>query len=134
MLLTGVEQDDTDPGFPSGDPSSLSFANVRYTVVNYGVRLDDLGVELEVRDPFSFVGTFDGLPPSKGNMIADEFFGDNDRLAVYITGTNDVIGWSANRRLLSAVPEPSSLAFLAVATVTGACRWRRRSRARTSAT
>lgn len=134
MLLTNVQQDDTDPGYASGDPSSLSFANVRLTVANFGVRLDDLGVDLEVRDPFSFVGTFDGLPPSRDNLIVDEIFGDNDRLAVYIAGTNDVVGWSANRRLLSAVPEPSSLAFLAVATVTGACRWRRRSRARASAT
>ncbi len=126
MLLSNVVQDPSDPGFASGDPSSIMSADVFLTVFNFGVRLDDLGIDLEIRDPFSFAGTFDGLPPSEGNTIADVNFGNNDRLEVYIAGTNSLVGWSANRRLISAVPEPSSFAILAFAAATGVCRWKRR--------
>lgn len=59
-------------------------------------------------------------------------FGFNtfDRLEVFIAGTDNLVGWSANRRLISAVPEPSSIAFLAVAALAGGCRRKKRSKAK----
>lgn len=117
-LLENVVQDPNHPGFGAGDPASIISADVTFVVPDWGVSLTDLGVELEVRDPFFFTGTYDGLPPSAGNQIADPFIGTaSDRLEVFIAGTNTIIGFSANRRYIAAVPEPGCLGLLGF----GAC-------------
>lgn len=112
-VLENVVQDANHPGFATGDPASIISANITYTVPNWGVRLDDLGIELEVRSPFSFTGTLNGLPPTVATTIADPQIGSGqDRQAVFLAGTNTVIGFSTNRRyIFAAVPEPSAAMF-----------------------
>ena len=112
--LENVVQNPADPGFASGDPSSIVSADlVRFTVPNYGVNLLDLGVSLEVRDPFFFTATFDGLPPSPGTVYtSDPFTGPASLLPAYLAGTNTLVGFSTERRLIAAVPEPTTVVSL----------------------
>lgn len=107
-LLSNVVQDPNHPGFASGDVASVISADIVLTVPDWGVRLNDLNVDLEVRDPFFFTGSIDGLPPSIGTEIADPFIGVGDQLEVFIAGTDTLVGYSTNRRLVLAVPEPSA--------------------------
>ena len=109
--LENVMQDPNDPGFASGDPSSISSADlVEFVVPNYGVELLDLGVSLEIRDSFFFTAQLDGLPPSPGTTAtADPFTGPSSLLTAYIAGTNTIAGFSTERRWVAAVPEPSGL-------------------------
>ncbi len=118
--LENVVQDPLHPGFASGDPASIISADlVEFVVPNYGVNLLGAGVSLEVRDPFFFTALFDGLPPSAGTLYtADPYEGDASLLRAYLAGTDTVIGFSTQRRLI-AIPDPAALvlAGLALATV-----------------
>lgn len=102
--LSNVEQDPNDPGFATGDPSSISAGDLLITVPNYGIRFDG-GPNLELRDPFQFVADFDGLPPSVGTVYTSLPF--DQELFAYLEGTNTVAAISTNR-ILVAVPEPSA--------------------------
>lgn len=113
--LSNVLQDPNHPGFALGDPASIIFADAQFVVPNYGVRLIDLNVNLEVRDSFFFTASFDGLPPSPGTVYtAQPFTGASSLLPAYIAGTQTVVGFSTERRLIAAVPEPSALGAIAV--------------------
>ena len=114
--LQHVVQDPNAPGFATGDPSSIIAADlVRLEVPNYGVKLLDLGVNLEVRDPFFFTASFDGLPPSPGTVYtSNPFAGPDSLLPAYLAGTNTVAGFSTERRLIAA-PEPSAVVLLGMA-------------------
>jgi hypothetical protein len=129
-VLQNVIQDEDHPGFAAGDPASIISADITYTVPDWGVRLDDLGIELDVRTPFSFTGTIDGLPPSVETIIADPNIGtDLDPQDVYVTASNEVIGYSTNRRYaIAAVPEPSTFAICGVLSLAGIGVARRRKR------
>ncbi|MDM4018433.1 hypothetical protein [Roseiconus lacunae] len=118
--ITNVVQDNTDPGFATGDPSSFLSGN--YSVSGDSFAFEVLTGEsaglLLTTDPaqgFSFTSTFDGLPPSAGTVITSS--GDLD---IYF-GT-ELVGFSSNRRIIvTAIPEPGGVACLLLLTalVTG---------------
>ncbi|QDU89738.1 hypothetical protein Pla175_31330 [Pirellulimonas nuda] len=115
LTLENVVQDPSHPGFASGDPASIVSADATFVVPNYGVNLLDLGVSLEVRDSFFFKASFDGLPPSVGTVYtADPYEGQDSLLPAYLAGTNTVVAYSTQRRLV-AVPEPASLVLASLA-------------------
>lgn len=126
-LLENVVQDPNHPGYGAGDPASVSSALLSLTITDYAVRLDDLGVDLEILDPFLFRAEFDGLPPSLGTeYLSDPFSGVESQLDIYLAGTDTIVGYSTNRRMfaVSAVPEPGS--FAAFSMLTGLLVVRRR--------
>ena len=127
MRQENVVQDAGDPGFDSGDPSSIVSAEmVEFVVPEYGVNLLDLGVSLEVRDSFFFTATFDGLPPSVGTLaLGDPFLGPSSELPAYLAGTNDVVAVSTERRWIAA-PEPNALVLIGTATALAGLAARRR--------
>ena len=114
--LENVVQDPAHPGFASGDPASIVAADlVEFVVPDYGVNLLDLGVSLEVRDSFFFTAAFDGLPPSPGTVYtADPFTGTASLLPAYLAGTETLVAFSTERRLIADVPEPTALVLLVV--------------------
>lgn len=116
--ITNVVQDPLNPGYASGSPTSFvsgdfllggdSFAFTFLTGPAAGITLiTDPSV------PFSFTSHFDGLPPSPGTVLTNS--GPNF-LNVLFNG--QVVATSSDRRIvvLSAVPEPSSVALLGVGT------------------
>jgi hypothetical protein len=106
--ITNVVQNGADPGFAAGDPSS-------FVSGDYYVSGDQFGFEfltgpltgvILFTDPaqdFSFVSTFDGLPPSPGTTLVNA--GD-DVLDVLLG--NEIVGTSSNRRIIVRVPEPAT--------------------------
>lgn len=120
--ITNVVQDENDPGFASGDPSSFQSGD-------YQVSGDFFEFELLGSGAFfttgavTFNSVFDGLPPSAGTIID----GGNDAVDIFLGDTR--VGYSTNRRIIvTAVPEPSALALAGLASVFG-LGGRRRSRA-----
>lgn len=110
---TNVVQDPNHPGYATGDPASVVSGDFVFTVPEYNVELLDLSVVLEVRDSFFFEATFDGLPPSPGTLyVANPYEGDASLLPAYLAGTNDIVGYSTQRRLIAA-PEPAAALLLA---------------------
>ncbi len=125
-VLEDVVRDPNHPGFASGALASIISANMSFIVPDYGVRLEGLGIDLEVRDPFLFRAQLNGIPSSNGTRYeADPFSGDASRLAVYLAGTDTIIGYSTNRRLI-AVPEPTAMGLLGLAIGGAGFRLRRR--------
>ncbi len=95
--------------------ASIIFADMTFTVPSYRVRLVGLDQNLEVRAPFIFRARLDGVPTSNGTLFeADPLLGNDSLLEVYVAGTQTVVGFSTNRRLV-AVPEPSSLGLIGLA-------------------
>jgi hypothetical protein len=106
--LINVVQNGADPGFAAGDPSS-------FVSGDYYVSGDQFGFEfltgpltgvILFTDPtqdFSFVSTFDGLPPSPGTTLVNA--GD-DVLDVLLGDV--IVGTSSNRRIIVRVPEPAT--------------------------
>lgn len=118
-LLENVVQDPSHPGYDAGDPGSVSFALLSLTITDYAFRLDALGVELEILDPFLFRAEFDGLPPSPDvEYLSDPFSGLESRLDIYLAGTETIVGYSTNRRMFAvyAVPEPGSFTVFSILT------------------
>jgi hypothetical protein len=107
--LTNVVQNPADPGFAAGDPSS-------FVSGEYYVSGDQFGFEfltgpltgvILFTDPtqdFSFVSTFDGLPPSPGTMLVN---GGDDVLDVLLGDV--IVGTSSNRRIVVQVTETVSV-------------------------
>lgn len=120
--LSNVVQDPDDPGYASGDPSSIISGDLFINVPDYGIRFDD-GPNLEVRDPFAFTSEFDGLPPSPGTLYVSDPF--DQELEAYLEGTDDVAAISTNR-ILTAVPEPSSGGLFGLLAMVGIVRCRGR--------
>ncbi len=125
----GVSATELTSFLASGDLASIVSADlVEFVVPNYGVNLLDLGESLEVRDPVFFTATLDGLLPSPGTVYtADPYEGADSLLPAYIAGTDVVIGYSTQRRLIAAVPEPSIMLVLTLELAGSAVarRWRR---------
>lgn len=111
--ITNVVQDEADPGFATGDPSSFLSGDVSFSGSAFAFEFlsGDLAGVILTTDPtqnFSFVADFDGLPPSPGTVFLND--GD-DALNVLFNG--DVIGTTSNRRVfVTAVPEPGTFAAL----------------------
>lgn len=106
--LTNVVQNAADPGFAAGDP--LSFVSGEYYVSGAQFGFEFLSGPLTgvilFTDPtqdFSFVSTFDGLPPSPGTTLVNA--GD-DVLDVLFNGV--LVGTSSNRQIIVTVPEPAT--------------------------
>ena len=96
------------------DGSRVLSGELTMIVPEYRVRLVGLDTDLEVRDPFLFRSNFDGLPPSPGTLyLSDPLTGDGSLLEIYLSGTDTLIGYSTNRRLV-AVPEPSGVAVVSL--------------------
>jgi hypothetical protein len=103
--ITNVVQNPLDPGFATGQPSSFASGDFSAQVLQFGLRVGDQ--LLFTRDPVTFTGHLDGLPPSLGTTLVSP-----DPVSVYWTnpldGTDLQVAFSFDRRLTS-VPEPSSL-------------------------
>jgi len=110
--LSNVVQNPADPGFATGDPSSITSGDLHIEVPNYGIRFDS-GVDLELREPFVFDSSFDGLPPSVGTQYDSTPL--DQALTAYLAGTNIAAAVSTNRHLF-ALPEPTTagMAMLAL--------------------
>lgn len=123
--LSNVMQDPAHPGFAAGSPDSITSGDIIFRVPNYGVRLAN-GTELEVRTPFFFQGTLNGLPPKSSVRVdANPFSGAGAELDIFIRGTNTKVGFTTERFMnVSAVPEPSSLAMLGGLIVAAGCQRR----------
>ena len=109
-----VVQDPGDPGFPTGDPSSLVSADVELGGPFAQVLID--GTTLYTT-PYNFVGTISALPYPVGT----EFFGTNDsEVRVQLGPTPDpdndpVVGMALAGgivRIDRVVPEPSAMGLL----------------------
>jgi hypothetical protein len=111
--FTNVVQDANDPGFATGQFSS--FESGDYSVSGDAFAFESLSGSLTgtvlTTDPsqgFTFVSTFDGLPPSPGTELTSA-----GQLNILLG--NDVVGYSSDRRIIvTAIPEPSCAAFLMV--------------------
>jgi hypothetical protein len=111
-----VVQDPTDPGFPTGQPSSFQSGDFSFGGASFGFLSGPAaGIKLftDPAVPFSFSTTFDGLPPSAGTVLNNS---GTDVLNVLFNG--QVMATSSDRRIvLSAVPEPSSLTLCGLVSV-----------------
>lgn len=109
--ITNVVQDESDPGFASGDPSSFASGDYQVSGDFFEFELLDSGT-LFTTGAVTFNSQFDGLPPSVGTVI------NGGDAPVDILFNGNVIGFSSNRRIfVTAVPEPSTTALLCGATV-----------------
>ena len=120
--LSNVVQDPNDPGFATGDPSSITSGDLLIQVPNYGIQFDN-GVDLEIRDPFIFNSSFDGLPPSLGTLYESNPL--DQQLTAYIAGTNTIAAISTDRRLF-AIPEPAAWILCGLSLLARGVRRRRR--------
>ena len=117
-VITNVVQNPSDPGFPTGQPSSFQSGDFSFGGASFGFEFltgPAAGLKLftDPAVPFSFSSTFDGLPPSAGTVLNNS---GTDVLNVLFNG--QVVATSSDRRIvLSAVPEPSSLTLCGLAAV-----------------
>jgi len=112
--ITNVVQDPLDPGFATGAPSSFQSGDLSIGGASFGFKFltgPAAGITLftDPSVPFSFSSTFDGLPPSVGTVLMNS---GPDFLNVTFMG--QVVATSSDRRIVMTVPEPSSLALLAL--------------------
>lgn len=108
--ITNVEQDETDPGYSEGAPSSFQSGNYVANVDSFALRLHgtDQQILVATKAPFTFEAEWDGLPPSVGTNLE----GGQDWLEVFLVDENGItdllVAQSRDRRIVS-VPEPGSL-------------------------
>jgi PEP-CTERM motif len=115
-MITNVVQNPSDPGFPTGQPSSFQSGDFSLGGNSFGFTFTSgpaMGITLltDPSTPFSFSSTFDGLPPSTGTVL--ESSGTD---AIKILFGTEVIGYTSDRRIVigpaGSVPEPSGLILL----------------------
>lgn len=110
--ITNVVQNPSDPGFATGQASSLQSGQFSFTGTSFGFEFlsgPAAGVTLftDPAAPFSFAAGFDGLPPSSGTVLRNS---GPDVLNVLFNG--QVVAQSSNRTItLASVPEPSAVAL-----------------------
>src|SRR5262249_29152166 len=73
-VITNVVQDPSDPGFPTGQPSSFQSGDFSFGGASFGFEFltgPAAGLKLftDPAVPFAFSSTFDGLPPSAGTVL-----------------------------------------------------------------
>jgi PEP-CTERM motif len=113
--ITNVVQNQNDPGFATGQPSSFQSGNFSFGGASFGFEFltgPAAGVTLftDPAVPFQFSSVFNGLPPSSGTVLANS---GPDVLNVLFGST--VVATTSNRIiLLSSVPEPSSITLLGI--------------------
>jgi hypothetical protein len=103
--ITNVVENPLDPGFATGQPSNFASGDFSSEVLQFGLRVE--GQLLFTRDPVTFGGHVDGLPPSLVTTMVSP-----DQVGVYWTnsqnGSDLLVAYSVDRRLIS-IPEPTSL-------------------------
>src|SRR5262249_52454700 len=65
--ISNVVQNSLDPGFSTGQPSSFASGDFLADVTQFGLRVG--GQLLFTKDPVTFTGQLDGLPPSPGTTL-----------------------------------------------------------------
>ena len=110
-VITNVVQNPADPGFATGQPSSFQSGDFSFGGASFGFEFltgPAAGITLftDPAVPFSFVATFDGLPPSTGTVLQNS--GPNF-LNVLFNG--QVVAQSSDRIIVlsTPVPVPSTL-------------------------
>lgn len=121
--ITNVVQDADDPGYASGSPSSFRSGEYQVSGAFFEFELLDTPAFFTT-GAVTFNSEFDGLPPAVGTVI------DGGNLPIAIFSGDTIIGVSTNRRIVTAVPEPSAALALS-AFGAGLCGWagRRKRRA-----
>ena len=106
--ITNVVQNALDSGCATGQPSSFASGDFSTEVLQFGLRVG--GQLLFTKDPLTFAGHLDGLPPLLGTTLVSP-----NQVGVYWTspldGSDLLVAYSFDRRLIS-VPEPSGLILL----------------------
>ncbi len=135
--ITNVQQNTSDPGYATGQPSSFASGDFSFGGNSFGFEFLSpgplMGLKLftDPTTPFSFSSTFDGLPPSAGTTLINS--GTDSLNILYTdpsTGMTTVVGTSSDRIIvLSSVPEPSSFVLLAAGGL-GLCGFCRRCKVR----
>ena len=111
--ITNVVQNAADPGFATGQASSLQSGDFTLGGASFGFQFlsgPAAGVILftDPAVPFSFTAHFDGLPPSQGTILQGA---GTNVLNIFSGGV--LVAQSSNRTitLTTVVPEPGSLAL-----------------------
>lgn len=123
--ITNVVQNPADPGFATGQPSSFQSGDFSFGGSSFGFEFltgPAAGIRLytDPAVPFSFTSAFNGLPPSPGTVLSNSGV---DFLNVTFMGTP--VGTSSDRRIIAAVPEPTSMVLVGIGVVGLWCRRRR---------
>ena len=129
-VILSVIQDPNDPGFPTGEPSSFLSGDLAVSAT-FGLRITGgpaAGAELFTKDPVTFAGVFDGLPPSVGTTVVSP--GAIDIFTANPMGGPDLLVAVSTNRRIATIPEPSAFTLAGVGLIGLAFAWRYRRRRR----
>lgn len=128
--FSNIVQNPADPGFASGNPSSLVSADYSNTAYFKQVLPDGTTIYSDQVNPAVFNSTLAGLPYPLGQEFIST--GPLDlyvQLGSRIDQANDLVIGQSLHRVVTVVPEPTGLTLLSLGTVCLlVARWRRRSR------